>query len=321
MFVHSASQRKTHIRVPQRKTIGRTKQLGRALLGSILSPIYWLLAYRHQVPGLKFRKVCAGLAFRLLFARSEYISFAEIYRLLFWPLDSVRYFEFDFAWDALSNLAIRDYLDVSSPRLFPIMLTLKKGQVHAELMNPDVKDRAPTADLVNALGLDRRCNIHPCVITAASFEQSSFDVVTSISVVEHIPEDNLAVRKMWDLVRPGGRLLLTVPCAAEAREEYIDQDEYGLLAPNEDGFFFFQRYYDQELLERSFYSITGRPYRSAVYGEKIAGTYHRDQHSKRSDPNYPLWREPYMMGREYRYFDTVSELPGVGVIAMEFVKA
>ncbi len=321
MLVHSAIQPKTYIRVPPGQTIGRSKRLGRALLGSVLSPIYWLLAYCYRVPGLKFRRDCALLAFRLLCGRKKYISFAEMYRLLFWPLDSVRYFEFNFVWDALSHLSIRCYLDVSSPRLFPIMLTLKKDQVLAELMNPDAADLTPTADLAKALGLNRRCNIHSCLVGAAPFEPGSFDVVTSISVVEHIPEDKQAVRKMWELLRPGGRLLLTVPCAAEAREEYIDRNEYGLLEPNEDGFFFFQRYYDQKLLSENVFSITGEPSRYAVYGEKIVGTYRRNEQSKRSDPNYPAWREPYMMGQEYRYFDTVDDLPGIGVIAMEFVKA
>lgn len=317
----STTRPKTYIRIPHKRSLGPAKRLSRALLGSFLSPIYWLLAYRYRVPGLKFRRDCALLAFRLLYARKAYISFAEMYRLLSWPLDSVRYFEFNFVWDALSNLSIRHYLDVSSPRIFPIMLTLKKDQLLAELMNPDVADLTPTANLAKALGIDRRCNIHPCLISAAPFEPGSFDVVTSISVVEHIPEDHLAVRKMWELLRPGGRLVLTVPCAAEAREEYIDRDEYGLLEPNEDGFFFFQRYYDQKLLSENVFSITGEPSRYAVYGEKVAGTYRRNEQSKRSDPNYPVWREPYMMGQEYRYFDAMADLPGIGVVGMEFVKA
>jgi hypothetical protein len=48
-------------------------------------------------------------------------------------------------------------------------------------------------------------------------------------VLEHIPEDRDALEKMRNLLESGGKLLLSVPCAAEAFEEYIDFDEYGLL--------------------------------------------------------------------------------------------
>jgi SAM-dependent methyltransferase len=285
-----------------------------------LSPIYWLLAHRFPVPGLKLRIDYARLAFRLLYGRQPYISFAEIYRLLFWPIDSFRYFEFNFVWDALSNLSIHRYLDISSPRLFPVMLMVKKPELVADLVNPDTVDLTCTARLAKALGLEKRYELHGCLINAATFEPGSFDVVTSISVVEHIPQDDQAIRKMWEFVKPGGRLFLTVPCASESFEEFMDRNEYGLLEPNGDGFFFFQRYYDQRLLWRNIFCITGEPYRLAVYGEKSAGAYHRNAQSKLSDPNYPWWREPYLMGKEYHHFDSVDDLPGVGVIAMEFVK-
>jgi SAM-dependent methyltransferase len=38
-----------------------------------------------------------------------------------------------------------------------------------------------------------------------------YDAVTCISVLEHIPEHRAAVRGMLGLLRPGGRLILTVP--------------------------------------------------------------------------------------------------------------
>jgi SAM-dependent methyltransferase len=321
MCVDSEIQLKTYIRVPSRKTIGRNQRIVRALLGSFLSPFYWLLSYLYGVPGLAFRLRCARLAGRLLLKRRSTIAMAEIYRLLFWPLDSVRYFEFDFAWKSMSNLAARNYLDVSSPRLFPILFTLQQKQLQAEFINPDVTDLGSTRNISTALDLGSRCEIRQCMIEAAPFPSGTFDIVTSISVVEHIPNDRDAIQKMWDLVKPGGRLVLTVPCASQAREEYIDRDEYGLLQPGEGGYFFFQRYYDQKLLAESVFSVTGRPCRCAIYGEKSAGSYDRNQRSKRLDPEYPLWREPYMMGQEYRYFKTIEELPGVGVAGMEFIKA
>jgi len=260
------------------------------------------------------------MAIRLLRTRREHISLADIWRLLLFPMDSFRYFELNFVWDALSNHAINYYLDVSSPRLLPLMLARRKRHLRAHLINPDPADLAFTDNLIKAFGLAERCDLHGCLISAAPFKVGSFDVVTSISVVEHIPNDKEAIQKLWDFVRPGGRLLLTVPCAAQACDEYIDRNEYGLLEPGEDGFFFFQRLYDNRLLSENVFRITGQPSSHSIYGEKTPGAYHRNQRSKWSDPDYPVWREPYMMCQEYGYFDSVEQLPGVGVIALEFVK-
>ena len=37
------------------------------------------------------------------------------------------------------------------------------------------------------------------------------DCVTSFTVLEHVPDQEAALREMWRILRPGGRLLLTVP--------------------------------------------------------------------------------------------------------------
>jgi len=291
------------------------------LLGGVLSPVYWLLAYRQRVPGLEFRRQIALLALHLLCRQKKRIPLKLIYRMLLWPMDSVRYFEFGFAWETLSDLPIQSYLDVSSPRLFPIVLASKKPEVRGELVNPDLADLTSTIDLAKAVGLDRRCGFHTCLIGDAPFHRASFDVITSISVVEHIPDDTRAIRKIWGFLKPGGRLLLTVPCAAEALDEYIDRNEYGLLEPTEGDFYFFQRYYDEKALAERIFSVTGIPSRYAVYGEKLPGIYRNSERAKRSNPCYPIWREPYVMGQNYRHFESVRDLPGVGVIAMEFFKA
>jgi SAM-dependent methyltransferase len=317
----SMIQSKTHIRVPPRQTLGRVERVIRALLGTVLSPIYWVLAHRYAVPGLRLRIDYARLAYRLFYRRPTFESFTEIYRLLFWPMDSTRYFEFAFMWNVLSKLSISRYLDVSSPRLLPIILILKKPDLSAEMLNPDAADLAHSAKLVETLRLEDRCNLRSCLISAAPFQRGSFDVVTSISVVEHIPQDTEAVRKMWDLLKPGGRLLLTLPCAAHTSEQYIDRNEYGLLAPDKGGYFFFQRLYDQRLLEDRIFSVTGQPRQHVIYGERSPGTLRRNLDRKMRDPYYPYWREPYMMGQDFCFFKELRELPGEGVIALEFERS
>jgi len=244
-----------------------------------------------------------------------------IYQMIFAPMDSVRYFEFDFMWRAIeSRGALGRYLDVSSPRLFPIILLDRGRAATAELVNPDKRDFGTTVELVERLGLAARCRLHDCLIEEAPFRPESFDTITSVSMVEHIPEDRGAIRKMCDVLKPGGSLLLSVPCAATEFQEYLDFNEYGLLTADESGFVFGQRFYDEESLRQRIFSITGEPVHYAVYGEVEPGFLFRNREKKFSDSGYAFWREPYMIGQKCRYFSSVSDLPGWGVIGMHFVK-
>jgi hypothetical protein len=137
--IQSKPKNRTLIRVPAKSALGRTRHLRRAMLGAFLSPIYCLLALHERGPGLAFRWDSAVLALRLLRRRTRQISIADVCRLLVFPMHSGRYFEFKFVWDALSNHPIRSYLDVSSPRLFPLMLVVKNHQLHADLINPTLR--------------------------------------------------------------------------------------------------------------------------------------------------------------------------------------
>ncbi|HEY9171158.1 MAG TPA: methyltransferase domain-containing protein [Verrucomicrobiae bacterium] len=291
-----------------------------ALTGLALSPFYWLLASFHDVPGLHLRWQCLRLGMRLLLNRQSPISFKTIYLTMFFPLDSTRHFELDFAWRALTARPPGRYLDVSSPRLLFALMLAKQGRQEAELINPDKADLAETETLLRAAGLMSRCRLHGCLIEDAPFAPASFDTISSISVVEHIPKDREAIHKIWGLLKPGGRFILTVPCATRTSEQYIDRDEYGLHGGEKGGHVFWQRFYDPALLEERIFSVTGKPRVTRVFGEREAGSFLRSATRKRTDRFYPFWREPYMVAQEYAFFDSVSELPGEGVIAMEFVK-
>jgi len=59
-------------------------------------------------------------------------------------------------------------------------------------------------------------NVHAftCDITDPAvlwLERFGFDTVISLNVLEHIENDGLALRHIWHLLRPGGRLVLIVP--------------------------------------------------------------------------------------------------------------
>jgi predicted SAM-dependent methyltransferase len=320
MNVAALAVKKTYIRVPPFRRVSQSHRAMRALTGAALSPAYLLLAHRYRLPGLRFRTDFAMLGLRFLLSRNTEISRVDIYRLLFWPMHSTRYFEFDFMWHSLADVPIRYYLDVSSPRLFPILLLSKRLEMAAELVNPDKKDLQDTARIVRACNLDSRCHLRDSPIEDAPFVPQSFDVITTMSVVEHIAQDRDAVIKMWELLKPGGRLLLSVPCAALAQDQYLDVDHFGLQSPDENGFFFHQHIYDHALLEERFYSMLGPPARLAIYGERKAGSLLTGLLEHWSGQGYALWKEPFAMAREFRRYESLSDLPGEGVICMEFIK-
>lgn len=315
-----AAARRAYLHVPRAAAPSAATKLRRLASDVALAPAYWAMARLAGGPGLRFTGESVRLAVDALRRRGAGVSLRTVYGLLHQPMDSTRYFEFDFMWESVRGAAVTRYLDVSSPRLFPIAVLRAFPAATAELINPDANDLAVTRRLVQAAGLARRCALGTDTIEAARFEPGTFDLVTCISVLEHIADDRAAVERMWALVRPGGRLLISVPCSAVRAEQYIDENEYGVLATDESGFVFFQRFYDAELLAERVFAVTGAPARQRVFGERAAGAFQANAARKRGDTLYPAWREPYMMATEYRYFDALAELPGEGVVAMEFVK-
>lgn len=55
-------------------------------------------------------------------------------------------------------------------------------------------------------------------------------------------------------------------------------------------------------------------------GEKRSGFFVKNRDEKNRNNAYPFWREAYMTRREYDYFNSIADLPGCGVIMMEFIK-
>ena len=271
-------------------------------------------------PGVGYH---AAIVFATLKWIQSRLPKAQVYNLLTAPMDTFRYFEFDFFWKSIVRREnIGDYLDVSSPRLF-VWRVIASGKAHrAVLLNPDAKDLSTTVQLFDDIGIGKRCEFKGDLIAALKEPPGSFDTITCISVLEHIPHEAsiIALKTMWELLRTGGRLLLSVPCAATAFEEYINFNEYELLQTQGDGYVFGQRFYNEELVNELIFSIVGQPFQMAVFGEKIKGSFVLDRERKLSDPAYPFWRESWMMASQYQYFERIKNMPGLGVVAFEFVK-
>lgn len=292
----------------------------RVALGLVLTPFFFMLAALRNGPGLLFHLFCMRIGFRLLIWGGGEVPRKQAGALVLAPMDSTRYFEFDFFAKNVPHDGPRRYLDVSSPRMVPIYIARNFPEANIDLINPDAGDLADTRRFLRGLDLDARVPTHDCLISDAPFPDSTFDLITCISVLEHIPDDTKAVEKMWSLLRPGGSLILTLPCLAQEAEQYIDLDTYKLLEVDADGFVFWQRFYDQRALEARVLSVLGSPVETKVFGECVAGSFHENAQWKRRARWYPFWREPYMMATEYKLFGSIGELPGDGVVAMRFVK-
>ena len=300
---------------PGRLSLLEKTMLG--LAGTLLSPFYWALAYIYKTPGLQFRSYFLRKAIHLVLERR---SLDAAYRLMVMPLDSFRYFEFDFMWGAIAGEKVNRYLDISSPRLFPLMVADRKSGAQVHLINPDKRDLKKTQALAADLGLGQSCHLHPSMVADADLSPGYFDLITCMSVLEHIDDDKEAIQKFWELLSTGGRLLITVPCASSAQEEYMNQNDYNLSNPDGEGFIFFQRFYDQALLQERIFSVIGLPVRHQIFAEKIAGKYQETETRKREDKFFSYWKAPLDMGKHYEFRSDLHGLPGIGVIGLEFVK-
>lgn len=320
-FMKELRKIKTHIaglEKSRRKSSAWFNMVARELL---YPPVYWYRAHRYHVPGLDIQAVLYMLGLKLLIRGKFGIVLSQ--KLLSSPMDSVRYFEFDFfRRRVLNQSVVKTYLDISSPRLFPALVLRDFPQTQAILVNPDIKDLNITKEFFSAFRVDSRCRFLNDPIEHLRLMDQSFDLITSMSVIEHIPGngDISALKKMWSLLQPNGRLLISVPCAHTAFEEYTDYNEYGLLTPDEDSYVLGQRFYDKTLLQDRFWNITGKPTHTAVYGEKQEGVFFRSRQERLTSGDYPYWREPYQMGLNYQKYDSIDDLPGIGVVALEFVK-
>jgi SAM-dependent methyltransferase len=74
-------------------------------------------------------------------------------------------------------------------------------------------------------------------VTRMTSASGAFDLITSISVIEHIPDVERALAEMYRCLKPGGRLMVTTDCAETGKPfnqgvRYFTQDELArLFAP------------------------------------------------------------------------------------------
>jgi SAM-dependent methyltransferase len=155
------------------------------------------------------------------------------------PLDPSRYLELPWAIERLAAAPGERILDLASPKVLAAVLARQGVRVMSvDQLKREIETWRALAGDVPGLELqvaDGR---------ALPFAGESFDHAYSISVLEHIeePGDADALRELSRVVRPGGRVLVTLPHAPSYREDWRDAPVYANEPSG--GRAFFQRWYD-----------------------------------------------------------------------------
>jgi SAM-dependent methyltransferase len=156
--------------------------------------------------------------------------------------------------------------------------------------------------------------------------ERQYDAIWSLSVVEHIAdehgEDREAVKRMWRALRPGGRLILTVPTDKQAWDEYRDRDHYGTQQlANAEGAHFFQRFYDAEAIRARICAAIGQaPAAMEWFGEKTPGHFHAYVARWLQAGQRATLRDPLDVAMNYRTYAQFADMPGAGVCGLLFIK-
>jgi len=110
----------------------------------------------------------------------------------------------------------------------------------------------PSESAVEYCRRHRALEVVHAAVEALPFDDSSFDVVMALDVLEHVTEDTRALRELRRVTRPGGMLLATVPA-------------YRLLWSQHDESHHHQRRYTRPLLISRARSAGWQPRRATYF--------------------------------------------------------
>ncbi len=236
-------------------------------------------------------------------------------QLLLCPLVGPRYFEFEFVRSCIPNVP-ESCLDISSPYLFSTYLASQNPSAKISIQNPDVRDAEFTSRIAKLLDLK---NLHSTSDNVENLSSSAarYQCAWSISVFEHIDgdcDDSKAIRLVYESLRPGGTLAVTVPVDRVFRNEYRQSDAYGTQPKVGDGTYFYQRFYDLEALKNRLWDPIGvMPEKVEWFGENEAGIFARHEEQRLNDRIRFTVSYPEIMARHYSRFDAWQAMPGMGI--------
>ena len=151
----------------------------------------------------------------------------EALRRLLTPINVSRCYEFSKTFEELQPVKEDLIFDLSSPKLLSHYLEEKVGcrvvtsdiafdEVYSWKSMTEHKKAKPQWLLINGRMI--------------GIKDNSFDKVFSISVLEHIADNGDAetLKELGRILKPGGRLVFTIPLAEEFRTEFSKEDAYDI---------------------------------------------------------------------------------------------
>lgn len=279
--------------------------------------IYHLKTDFENLPGKEFAEFGYKTGLRLLFKG----KFSP--KLLLNPVSIVRYFEFDFVKSNLDLIDELNILDVSSPYLFGFFISAKNN-CNYHYINPDKQDLANVRSLVNKIQFTGKYLTDCLDAKRMHYPDDNFDRIVSISVIEHVNSngDSEVMHEMWRVLKPGGLLNLTFPVKKDYEKEFISENIYNLNQVENNGKFFFQRYYNNNKIEERLLSSINNYeiVEKKVFGETTKGFY--DGYKKRW-VKLGYWetvKDPYYISKHFKYVPDINDLTSLGVIGLTIRK-
>ncbi len=280
---------------------------------------YWLKANKGNLIGKDFYHFGKKIARKLL--TRKIIS----PKLLLNPVSIVRYFEYDFAIKSIINYSLsnKKVFDISSPYLFGFYCNFNLN-IDYTFLNPDTNDLNLVKKYSKKLLNKHNFKTETGDATRLNYLNESFDVVISISVIEHIDKngDITAIKEMMRVLKKDGILILTFPVSKSFEIEYADNDTYGLNASKTGNKFFFQRLYDESSIkERLLKNISDFTIlEQQIFGENEFGFY--DKYSERWK-KYGLFetvKDPFYISKYFDILNSFNEIKKSAVIGITLRK-
>lgn len=210
-----------------------------------------------------------------LLARTYLTNFIRSFLI---PIDYTRTKEIPAVLDLSGILERKDehlkILDIGSPQLLSLSLGQYSRLWDITYVNPFVAELQDMREKSSILGLDRIHSVNADITLIDSFSGlGTFDYIFSCSVFEHIhPEDGgdiIAALNISQLLETNGTFVFSVPYYLNKFNEYIEGTAYAVEG-DYSGKTFFQRFYDEDSLQKQIVIPTGLKVVCRTYiGEKF----------------------------------------------------
>lgn len=186
-------------------------------------------------------------------------------KLLLAPVGYWRFLPNAFVWQQFLHCENPKILDVASPKLLSVLLASKtQSEVHATDLD-DEKIFTRWGRIAGAIDL-KNYLVEYQDARRLTYPDESFDLVYSISVIEHIPEDGdmLALGEFQRVLKPNGILVIEVPYRRQREVILAKYDSKGKPTKQPQ---FYERHYDADLLRERLETPGLRIEKKLILGE------------------------------------------------------